>query len=65
MPAQENPGTKEPGENLKVAKPFQKGRKQNRHYPEIGIVPVTIMARPGGFEPPTGRLEGGCSIQLS
>ena len=21
--------------------------------------------RPGGFEPPTYRLEGGCSIQLS
>lgn len=23
------------------------------------------MAQPGGFEPPTVRLEGGCSIQLS
>lgn len=23
------------------------------------------MARPEGFEPPTTRLEGGCSIQLS
>ena len=27
--------------------------------------PALNMARPAGFEPATGRLEGGCSIQLS
>ena len=24
-----------------------------------------MLATPGGLEPPTSRLEGGCSIQLS
>ncbi len=24
---------------------------------------VLVLARPGGFEPPTYRLEGGCSIR--
>ena len=26
---------------------------------------ATMMATPGGLEPPASRLEGGCSIQLS
>lgn len=30
----------------------------------VGIV-IDIVARPEGIEPPTPRLEGACSIQLS
>ena len=30
-----------------------------------GVLPTVVIASPAGFEPATGRLEGGCSGPLS
>ncbi|CAD5376450.1 hypothetical protein OF001_U140111 [Pseudomonas sp. OF001] len=39
----------------------QKGYSQKRNP----LICIKILVREGGFEPPTYRLGGGCSIQLS